>query len=90
MLLRRITAFLWASLPEALSLCSYLSKQQFFSFCFNNRRYYLEDFISVNTPFVGLYYDIPDYIHGVESENYINPLFVEILSDEFINIYIEE
>lgn len=60
------------------------------SFCFNNRRYYLEDFISVNTPFVGLYYDIPDYIHGVESENYINPLFVEILSDEFINIYIEE
>ena len=57
------------------------------SFWFNNRRYYMNDFIRVhNNPWI--YDDYPEYIHGYESENYYNPLYIELLEDnEHINVY---
>ena len=57
------------------------------SFWFNNRRYYMNDFIRVhNNPWI--YDDYPEYIHGYESENYYKPLYIELLEDnEHINVY---
>ena len=60
------------------------------SFWWRNRRHYLEDFTRVhNNPWIGttmcdMY---PDYIHGMESENYFNPLFIELLGDGELNVY---
>lgn len=31
--------------------------------------------------------DFPEYIHGVESEEYYHPLFIELISDEAVNVY---
>lgn len=58
------------------------------SFLFWNRRYYLADFIRVqNNPWFGGA-DFPEYIHGVE-QDYIRPLFIEIVDGEEVNIYDE-
>ena len=59
------------------------------SFWFNNRRYYLDDFLRAhNNPWVVS--DFPDFIHGIESSNYYNPLFIELIADEFINVWAEK
>lgn len=63
------------------------------SFWWWGRRYYLEDFIRVhNNPWVGsaLYDEFPEYIHGMEADNYHNPLFIEIIGDEVVNVYEEK
>ena len=59
------------------------------SFWWNNRRYYLDDFIRChNNPWVGG--EFPEHIHGYEADNYWNPLFIELIGDEFVNIYEEQ
>ena len=56
------------------------------SFWWNNRRYFLENFIRThNNPWVGG--EWPDYIHGYEAESYWNPVFIELIGDEAVNIY---
>lgn len=57
------------------------------SFLWDNKRYYLCDFIRThNNPWSGKM-DVPSYIHGYESDNYYNPLFIELIVDEAVNIY---
>ena len=59
------------------------------SFWWWNRRYYLEDFIRVhNNPWV--YDDFPEYIHGMEADEYYKPLFIEIVDDSTVNVYLSE
>lgn len=54
------------------------------SFWFDNRRYYLGDFIRAKSIFY------PDYIHALEAEEYYNPLFLEMVGySEAVNIYME-
>ena len=62
------------------------------SFWWNNHRYYIEDFIRChNNPWFCS--DAPEYIHGVESENYYNPIYIELIDDYSfdggVNIYKE-
>ena len=59
------------------------------SFWWNNKRYYLENFtIAHNNPFIG--YDfVPEFIHAYETDNYFNPLYIEIVNGEYVNVYRE-
>lgn len=58
------------------------------SFWFNNSRHYLSDFVRVhNNPWI--FDDFPENIHGMESNEYFNPLFIELIDDEYVNIYEE-
>ena len=51
-----------------------------------NRRYYLEDFTRVhNNPWIGG--DWPENIHAVESEEYYNPIYIELIDDSAVNVY---
>lgn len=52
-----------------------------------NRRYYLGDFVRTHdNPWIGG--EFPENIHGFESDEYWNPLFVEILDGgEAVNVY---
>lgn len=59
------------------------------SFWFYNRRYFLKDFIHVhNNPWI--YDSFPEFIHGMETDNYYRPLFIEILNNESLNVYEEK
>lgn len=59
------------------------------SFWWNNRRYFLDDFTRChNNPWLG-YTEYPEHIHAFESDNYHDPLFLELLNDEELNIYQE-
>ena len=63
------------------------------SFWWWNRRYYLDDFIRIhNNLWVSPVYDeYPEYIHAYESDNYHNPLYVEIVDGgDYINVYEEK
>ena len=56
------------------------------SFWVNNRRYYLNDFLRThNNPWIGG--DFPEYIHGVETENYYNPIYIELIGSDAVNVY---
>ena len=56
------------------------------SFWWNNRRYYFKDFLRTHdNPWVGG--DFPEYIHAYESENYYNPLYIELIGDGAVNVY---
>lgn len=58
------------------------------SFWFYNKRYFLEDFVHThNNPWISG--DFPEHIHGMEAENYHNPLFIELIGDEALNVYEE-
>lgn len=61
------------------------------SFWWNNKRYYLRDFGRThNNPWVH-FFDMPDYIHGYEMEEYVNPLFIELIGgDQAVNVYEEK
>lgn len=60
------------------------------SFWFGNRRHYLDDYIRThNNPWIGTP-DFPEYIHGMEADVYVKPLFIEILdSGDAVNVYEE-
>lgn len=59
------------------------------SFWWNNRRYFLQDFIRChNNPWIGSV-EFPEYIHAYEADQYVNPLSIELIGDEHINIYEE-
>ena len=60
------------------------------SFWWNNKRYYLENFLRAhNNPWGGLP-NAPEYIHGYEAEEYWHPLFIELVGgDEAVNVYEE-
>ena len=57
-------------------------------FNWKNKRYYLQDFTRThNNPWV---HDIfPEHIHGMQTNEYYNPLFVELIEDTHVNIYQE-
>lgn len=58
------------------------------SFWYWNKRYYIGDFIRVhNNPWIND--DFPENIHGIESENYYNPIFIEVIDGEQVNVYKE-
>lgn len=59
------------------------------SFWWNNRRYYLDDFLRChNNPWVSD--NFPEYIHGYEANEYYHPLFIEIAdSGDCLNVYEE-
>ena len=63
------------------------------SFWFYNKRYYLSDFIRVHDnpwmTFGGALDEWPEYIHGVQSDEYYHPLFIELIGDEAVNVYEE-
>ena len=60
------------------------------SFWFFNRRYYLSDFVRVhNNPWIGAS-EFPEFIHGMEADEYFHPLFIEIVDDEYVNVYEEK
>lgn len=59
------------------------------SFWWDDRRYFLDDFIRChNNPWDGCS-EYPDYIHAYESDNYHDPLFIELINDSELNIYRE-
>lgn len=60
------------------------------SFWFRNRRHYLDDYVRThNNPWIGCA-EFPDYIHGMESEVYVKPLFIEIVDNgDAVNVYEE-
>lgn len=58
------------------------------SFWWNNRRYHLKNFIRThNNPWVGGQW--PEFIHAYEAEEYHNPLYIELIGDDAVNIYKE-
>lgn len=60
------------------------------SFWFRNHRYYLKDFVRChNNPWISDT-GIPENITGMEDDNYYNPLFIEVISAEEINVYEEK
>ncbi len=60
------------------------------SFWWNNHRYYLDDFIRCqNNPWISPGSELPEHIHGFESNCFVNPLFIELIGDSAINIYLE-
>lgn len=60
------------------------------SFWFRNRRHYLDDYVRThNNPWIGCA-EFPEYIHGMESEAYVKPLFIEIVDNgDAVNVYEE-
>ena len=57
------------------------------SFWWNNRRYYISDFIRChNNPWIGCV-EYPEHIHAYESDEYYHPLFIEVIEDNCLNIY---
>ena len=51
-----------------------------------DKRYYLEDFVRCHhNPWVSD--NFPEYIHGFSHNMYYNPLFIELISDEAVNVY---
>ena len=60
------------------------------SFWWFNRRYFLGDFVRVhNNPWIGSDEGIPEYIHGIEADAWVCPLFIELIGDEAVNVYRE-
>lgn len=62
------------------------------SFWWWNRRYFLENFTRTHgSPWMGTWIDdpYPEHIHAMEADNYYRPLFIELIGDEFVNIYEE-
>ncbi|MBO4847058.1 MAG: hypothetical protein J5525_12310 [Lachnospiraceae bacterium] len=55
------------------------------SFWFNNKRYFIENFPSVNSPWVGGTW--PEFIHAFEAEEYVNPIYIEIIDGAYVNVY---
>ena len=59
-------------------------------FNFNNKRYYMNDFIRVHNNMQFNDSNIPDYIHGI-SQDYYNPLYIQYIPDfnDKVNVYKE-
>ena len=61
-------------------------EESVFGFTWNDKRYYLEDFVRCHhNPWVSD--NFPEYIHGFSHNMYYNPLFIELISDEAVNVY---
>ena len=61
------------------------------SFWWNNKRYYVSDFTRVhNNPWFGSDEGIPGYIHAIETDQYLHPIFIEVVGDDAVNIYEEK
>ena len=61
------------------------------SFWYWNRRYYLDNFVRVhNNPwmiFGGALDEYPENIHAVEIDEYHNPLYIEVVGGDAVNVY---
>ena len=61
-------------------------EESVFGFTWNEKRYYLEDFVRChNNHWVSDKF--PDYIHGFSHTMPYNPLYIELISDEAVNVY---
>lgn len=59
------------------------------SFWWYNRRYFLDDFTCChNNPWLG-HAEYPEHIHAFESDNYHDPLFLELIGDNAVNIFLK-
>ncbi len=59
------------------------------SFLFEGERYFLSEFVRThNNPWIGG--EWPDHIHGYEVMNYYNPLFIELVGGDAVNVYRKE
>ena len=59
------------------------------SFWWNNRRNFLDNYIRChNNPWIGAT-GYPEHIHAYEADTYHNPLFIELIGDTAVNIYLE-
>lgn len=59
------------------------------SFWWNNRRYFLDDFVRThNNAWTGPL-SFPDHIHAYEADNYYKPLYLELVGDDAVNVYEE-
>ena len=59
------------------------------SFWWNSRRYYTEDFVRThNNPWIGAA-EYPEYIHAYEANEYVRPLYLELIGDAEVNVYEE-
>lgn len=57
------------------------------AFWYGNEYHLLGDFVRThNNPWV--YDDYPDYIHGYDAFDYVNPLYVEIVGGDAVNVYV--
>ena len=60
------------------------------SFWWNNRRYYLDNFVRChNNSWLGPV-EYPEHIYAYEADQYVNPIFIELVDGEHINIYEEK
>ncbi|MBQ1758828.1 MAG: hypothetical protein IIZ94_04000 [Prevotella sp.] len=56
------------------------------SFWWNNRRYYLDQFVRChNNPWI--LDTFPEHIHAMQYDQYYEPLFLEIIGGDYVNIY---
>ena len=56
------------------------------SFWWNNRRYYLDQFVRChNNPWI--LDTFPEYIHAMQYDQYYEPLFLEFVGGDYVNIY---
>lgn len=60
------------------------------SFWYNNHRYFMEDFLKAHDNAWGSIPDAPEYIHAYESNEYYNPLFIELSeSGDAVRVYMK-
>ena len=59
------------------------------SFWWNNHRNFLDNFIRChNNPWIGPV-EYPEHIHAYEADTYHDPLFIELIGDTAVNVYLE-
>ena len=61
-------------------------EESVFGFTWNDKRYYLEDFVRCHHNH-WVVDNFPEYIHGFSHNMCYNPLFIELISDEAVNVY---
>ena len=62
-------------------------------FWWDREKHYIDEFVRVHgNPWLGttLYDDFPEYIHGMEANEYYHPLFIEVVGGEYVNVYEEK
>lgn len=59
------------------------------SFWFNNKRYYLDDFVRLHNNYIFDYAEFPDWIHAIEANSYWKPLFIQLIDGDSVIVYEE-
>ena len=59
----------------------------YFGFDYDGAEYNLENFIRVHNNMWFNDEGYPDYIHGCDAFDYFNPLYIEVVDGETVNVY---